>query len=225
FTKQQRIVLRNCGIIDPTNMEEYAARGGIRAAFIDDLESRLAPTSEPDALFQSHDISFKGGLAYQLTPELSAGFGMGWLIEKIGSWRGSSFNLDFGGLYRVNKALHLGASVTNLGGDFRLRLGGESSDEISLPTTYRFGGSYRYRRVLGAMDFVYLDEEMHYHLGGEVEVHEVLALRAGFMTGYDTKDITAGATFTHRNFAFDYGFVPYSDELGSAHMFNMTVSL
>jgi NADH-quinone oxidoreductase subunit F len=28
YTKQQRIILRNCGIIDPENIEEYIARGG-----------------------------------------------------------------------------------------------------------------------------------------------------------------------------------------------------
>ena len=31
FTKQKRIVLRNCGIIDPNSIEEYIASGGYQA--------------------------------------------------------------------------------------------------------------------------------------------------------------------------------------------------
>jgi NADH:ubiquinone oxidoreductase subunit F (NADH-binding)/(2Fe-2S) ferredoxin/Pyruvate/2-oxoacid:ferredoxin oxidoreductase delta subunit len=31
FARQMRIVLRNCGLIDPASLEEYAARGGYRA--------------------------------------------------------------------------------------------------------------------------------------------------------------------------------------------------
>jgi len=33
FSNQSRIVLRNCGIIDPEDIEQYVARGGYRAAF------------------------------------------------------------------------------------------------------------------------------------------------------------------------------------------------
>ena len=33
FSKQQRIVLRNCGIVNPENITEYVARGGYRSAF------------------------------------------------------------------------------------------------------------------------------------------------------------------------------------------------
>jgi NADH-quinone oxidoreductase subunit F len=33
FAKQCRVVMRNCGIIDPQSLEEYAARGGYRAAY------------------------------------------------------------------------------------------------------------------------------------------------------------------------------------------------
>ena len=33
FSKQQRIALRNCGIINPESLEEYIARGGYRSAF------------------------------------------------------------------------------------------------------------------------------------------------------------------------------------------------
>jgi NADH-quinone oxidoreductase subunit F len=33
FAKQKRVVLRNCGVLDPTHLDEYIARGGYRSAY------------------------------------------------------------------------------------------------------------------------------------------------------------------------------------------------
>ena len=42
------------------------------------------------------------------------------------------------------------------------------------------------------------------------------------MFGYDTKNFTAGASFVHRTLTLDYAFVPYTGELGTTHLFNLT---
>ena len=121
----------------------------------------------------------------------------------------------------------MGASVTNLGSDFTLGYSGRESAEISLPTAYRFGASYQYQRYLGAVDLVYLDDDAHVHVGAEARLHEYLSLRAGYMSGYDVKDLTAGASFhlTRYRLAVDYAFVPYSDNLGTSHLINLTFEL
>jgi hypothetical protein len=200
--------------------------GGIRVASVDDIEGRTAPTLEPETMFDSHDVSFKAGLAYQFTERLSAGFGAGWFVEKIGAWRGWTWNVDLGALYRHNDALAVGASVTNVGPNFQLaQTGRENTEDISLPLTYRVGGSYRYDRYLGALDLVVIDDKLRAHVGAEADLHELLSLRAGYMFNYDSKNFTAGATFTKRNFAIDYAFVPYSNDLGTSHLFNLTVTL
>jgi len=200
--------------------------GGIRFAAVDELEGRLYPTTDPYDLFDAHDVSFKGGLAYQISDRITAGFAAGWFIEKIEAWRGSSFNVDVGLLASPSDEVNLGASVTNIGPDFMLEKRGlEGSRDIPLPTTYRLGGSYRYESYLGALDIVILDDKFHLHAGGEARLHEQLSLRAGYMFNYDTKSFTAGASFTKRNMTIDYAFVPFSGNLGSAHMFNFTFSL
>ncbi len=201
--------------------------GGIKYAAVSDLERRVDPTSQAD-LFSAHDVSFKGGLAYRITDKISAGFGIGWFVEKIESYRGSAFNADFGIIAAVRPGLNLGASMTNFGSDFRLGFpGGQTSEYISLPTTYRVGGSYRFKDYLGAMDIVVLDDKAHAHFGAEANLHEYLSLRAGYMTGYDTKNFTAGASFywTQYNLAIDYAFVPYSDNLGTTHLVNITFGI
>ena len=133
--------------------------GGIRFAAVDELEGRLYPTTDPYGLFDVHDVSFKGGVAYQVSDRIAAGFAAGWFIEKIEAWRGSSFNVDVGLLASLSDDVNLGASVTNIGSDFMLEKRGlEGSRDISLPTTYRLGGSYRYASYLSALDMVILDD-------------------------------------------------------------------
>jgi hypothetical protein len=201
--------------------------GGIRYAAVSDLESRFAPTSDPEAYFDAHDASLKGGFTYRITPKLAAGLSAGWFIEKIDAYRGSVFNVDLGALYRVTPEVNLGAAVTNLGPDFSLSVGGgrEGTEDISIPTTYRAGGSYRYDRYLGAADVVIVDDKAHLHIGVEGDLHEYISLRTGYMFNYDSKNFTAGATFSHRNVAIDYAFVPYSNDLGTSHLFNLTLTL
>jgi len=201
--------------------------GGVRFAAIDELEQRnYVPSEEPLSLFDAHDISFKGGLAVRINPRLRAGFAIGWMVEKIDAWRGSSFAMDYGLQYVPTDRLTVGAAVTNLGSDMTLtRNAGDSSRPIELPTTWRAGAAYEYERYRGALDMVYLDEEAHAHIGAEAQVHELFQVRAGYMSGYDVKNITAGASFSRRNLAVDYAFVPYTKNLGATHMFNLTFTM
>lgn len=200
--------------------------GGIRFAVVDELEQRHAPTLEPDELFDAHDISFKLGLACKFAEWLSGGFAVGWFFEKIEAWRGSAFNLDVGMVVRPAENVSVGAAATNLGADFSLsKPGVEGSRDISLPTRYAVGGSYRYHKALGALDLVVIDDEIHAHIGGEAHPHELFRVRAGYMTNYDSKNIAAGVSFTKRNLTVDYAFVPYTNDLGSSHMFNFSFTL
>ena len=205
---------------------KLSAHGGIRYATVGELEGRTFPTTNPQSVFEAHDISFKGGFAYRISPKVDIGVAAGWIIEKIGGYRGSAFNLDLGTTVHLQPNLDLGASVTNLGSKLKLELAGiPGSDEITLPTAYRVGGAYKYQRYLGAVEFVYLDDEAHVHLGAEGKINEIFSLRSGYMINYSTKNFTAGASFSHRNITVDYAFVPFSQNLGTSHLFNLTFSL
>lgn len=197
--------------------------GGIRFATISDIQSRQIPSTAPEGLFQASDVSFKTGVSYQIRPKIAVGASLGWYVEKIDVWRGSAFNLDLGALATLSRDWSVGASAQNLGGKFRLENAGEiGSRDISLPATYRLGVTRTYRTYRGAADLVLIDEKAHLHAGAEAKLHERFSLRAGYMFGYDTKNFTAGASFVHRTLTLDYAFVPYSGELGTTHLFNLT---
>ena len=55
YQKQQRIVLRNCGIIDPENIDEYIARDGYKA-----LEKVLFDMSEDDVIEELKTAGLRG---------------------------------------------------------------------------------------------------------------------------------------------------------------------
>ena len=200
--------------------------GGIRFAKVSDLEFRTGPSSSPISLFDANDVSFKAGITHDISKRFSLGISSGWFIENIEAWRGSSFNVDLGALVRFSESLNFGASVTNLGSNLTLSNNGfVSSREIPLPTTYRAGFSYQHKKILGAADFVVADDKGHLHLGAEKTLQKSFSLRAGVMTGYDSKNYTAGASFVRRNITIDYAFVPFTNALGTSHLFNITFGL
>ena len=204
----------------------FSLHGGIRYAALGNLEIRQTPTSEPDAFADAHDVSFKTGLGYRISDKLYAGFGIGWFLEKISSFRGSSFNVDFGVLATPRPNLNVGASVSNIGSDFTVQQqNAAGSRKIALPTTYRVGASYSRNRFLGAADLVILDAKAHLHLGMEKQIRKYFAVRAGYMFNYDTKGMSAGASFARRNLTIDYAFVPYSSGLDDSHQFTFTFAL
>jgi len=214
------------GFVAADLTSKLSFHSGIRYATVGELEGRTFPTTNPQSVFEAHDISFKGGIAYQISPKVDVGLAAGWIIEKIGGYRGSAFNVDFGTTVHLQPNLDLGASVTNLGSNFKLEQAGiPGSDDISLPTAYRVGGAYKYQRYLGAVEFVYLDDEAHVHLGAEAKLNEIFSLRSGYMINYSAKNFTAGASFTRRNITVDYAFIPFSQNLGTSHLFNLTFSL
>ncbi len=55
YAKQRRIVLRNCGAMDPERIEEYVARGGYRA-----LEKALRGMSPPQVVQEIADSGLRG---------------------------------------------------------------------------------------------------------------------------------------------------------------------
>lgn len=211
-------------------MPRLTAHGAIRFAAVDDLEKRgLVPTDEPEALFDAHDISFKAGAAYAVTEKVTAGAAFGWFIQEIEGYRGSAFNLDLGAAVDLTESVDLGLSVTSLGSDFSItKANQKGSRDIALPTAYRMGVSYHWTRwtpILAAADIVHADDDLHLHLGAEAQLHKEFHLRAGYRSGYDTKNFSAGASFTRRNIRVDYAFLPFSDNLGTSHLFNLTFSL
>ncbi len=198
-----------------------AFNAGIQFAEISDIEAYgSTPTDDPLYLFESQNVLFKGGASFKVHHRVAVGFSAGWVVEKIDSYRDYALNGDFGVLVDAGRGINVGASVLYFGQKLQLE-----TEETDLPTTYRFGASYKISNFLGAADLVSEDGDTHIHLGGEYNLVDGLSLRAGYRTNYDTRDFSAGVGFTHRNFRIDYAFLPYSDNIDDSHLINLTFTL
>lgn len=90
---------------------------GLQYSEVRDIEARQSPTSEPDYYFNSPDFSLKAGLSYPIVDIVHAGFSLGWIFEKIDTYRGHAFSADLGVLVTPVPRLNLGLSVLNLGNE------------------------------------------------------------------------------------------------------------
>ena len=194
---------------------------GIRYAEIGDLKAYGdVPSSEPLYLFENQTAIIKAGAAFRVHRLVTVGASIGWYFEKLDDYRGDALGADFGLLVTPIPRLTAGLAVLNLGTKMKINI-----DEYDLPTTTRFGVSYELDRFRPALDIVYFDDETRLHLGGEYTIREIFTLRAGYRSGYDSKDMSAGAGFRHRNFRIDYAYLPFDNEHDNTHMFNLTFTL
>jgi hypothetical protein len=123
--------------------------------------------------------------------------------------------------------LSVGAAVQNLGGEATF-----VSEAFPLPRTLRAGAAYR--RPIAALQGSALltteyrkarGEDGRFHVGGELDYREWLALRAGLKFGYDEQDVSFGLGVARGRLRFDYAVLPVGANLGTSHFFSIGAKL
>ncbi len=193
---------------------------------VSDIEQRITPTEEPLGTFSAHDVVFGLNLARHLGDKATVGINVRYLHEKIYVESASGFSMDFGVQYRTPiKGLWAGAALQHLGAMSELQV-----EEVTLPRTLRAGISYALPVSasrsfwLVTADYVSVqDQESHLHVGTELRPVEMLALRAGYMAGYEARDLSAGFGLRFGRSALDYAYIPFKEDLGQAHRFSFTL--
>lgn len=204
-----------------------------------DFELREDPNPVPEGEFRGD------GLAYGL--RLSTGLGAGWRVgaalrriqEKLNTEDTHGWSSDFGaawsgqmdlagfplaGLLSGAEELRVGAALRNLG---------STSDYINeapdLPRVLSASAGLRHdlwiedwQLDVGAELRHLREDGAHAHLGVELLAAGALRLRAGWMTGYDDRAMTAGLGFAWRSMALDYAWLPFDNGLDDIHRFSFT---
>jgi hypothetical protein len=153
-------------------------------------------------------------------PRLQAGLSAGWLMEKIDVERASVIVFGAGLAYFTDFNLAVQAAAANLGGKVKF-----VEQEDDPPMIYRAGAGYRWQDLTVNADYVNIKSgDSHLQFGAEYVLEQKMFLRAGYDTGYDSRDFSAGAGFVYEGFRIDYAFVPYQSDLGNSHRFSLTYS-
>lgn len=185
---------------------------------VDDIEIRNIP-GEPIGTFTAQNFALGLSAGYKVNDNLSIGLTGKFLYEKIYVDNANGYALDLGGLYTSDR-FSAGLSISNIGSMNELR-----NEATKLPTSVRGGASYLVILTgissglrICADGYKVLDGGgFHANLGAEFLYKNFLAVRAGYQSGYENKNLTTGIGIKYKVFNLDYAFVPYKYSTGSSH--------
>ncbi len=211
----------NSGLFATKRFGDWA--GAVRLFLVNsgDIEARSGPSSEPDYLFDTHQLYTQFTVARSFNDLISTGASAKYIHERIDQYnrQGWVFDIGVAGKYEFVKA---GAAVNNFGGkqvyfeDYR----------ENYPVTYRIGLSAQildYGMITA--DYVKPDLMSGYTaVGIEGYVQDYLTLRAGYTPGHDTRNISAGLGVKYAGFNLDYALTNYSENLGISHQVTLSYS-
>jgi hypothetical protein len=193
---------------------------------ITDIPVRTMP-GDAQGTFSSRNFAIGLSASFSLTENIDAGITGKLLYEKIFIDEASGYGIDAGVLYKMNDYWYFGASLLNIGSMNELR-----SEPSKLPTTFRVGTSHVYSlssefSALGAADILKTlgDDLIHANAGVEVMYNSLLAVRAGYQTGYEFKSYSTGFGVQYGIIKFDYAFVPFTEAFTSTHTFSLSFIL
>lgn len=192
---------------------------------IDGFERRISASAEPLGTFSSHDFSVSLNYSRRLGDRLSIGGNFKYINEKIYVDDANGYMLDLGARYEAPvDGLWLAAALQNFGFTSTL-----AAEDIRLPRTMRVGAAYNLPfeivrdKLLFAVDYVQLiDQDAHLNMGAQYCPVPLLALRIGYQTGFDSKDLSAGFGIEMGWLDIDYAYVPFGRNLGDSHRFSLT---
>ena len=189
------------------------------------IERRVKPSDEPLGYIDARD--FMVGLSYArpLGEQLLMGITVKYLYEKIYLESSYGFAGDIGVLYGLPvEGLTFGLTVQNLGKMSELR-----TTATELPALVRSGFAYQLPQVgignaLIAADVLkVIDGTFHVNMGLELLLKNIIALRGGYLTGYDDRGLQAGFGVELSRYRMDYAYAPFSSDIGNSHRISLGI--
>jgi long-subunit fatty acid transport protein len=208
-------------------IDEISFGLSLNVTSIPGIEIRQRP-GPAEGSFTAQNAAIGLSSAYGIDDRLDIGLSVKYLYEKIFVDEAGGFGLDAGTVYRSPWNITFGASLSNMGSMSKLR-------EVSsrLPTTLRVGAA-RYEALESldaglnfAADVVSIlpESNTHLHLGAEFIYDQTFSVRMGYVSGYETRNVTAGVGFKYSLLTVDYAFVPFGLEFGTTHTFSLLIDL
>jgi len=196
---------------------------------VPEIEIRTVP-GEAEDTFDSHNFAAGFTAAMPLGEDVEIGITAKYVFEKILVHSADGYAFDLGIRAQpfegeILSRVVLGAAVSNLGSMSELH------DESSkLPALARYGAAYSIpvQVTKGNLNIevngmtLFDNSKTHISIAGEIDYSRLLFIRAGYQSGFDVKDFTAGVGVAYSAVRFDYGYTPFK-ELGSAHTVSLSI--
>ena len=209
------------------------------SSLIDDIPFRSSPTPSPDGYFAIRYFSLAGSYSRSFGP-LAAGLTGMYLYEQYFRQSASGFAVNTGlALNLLDERARLGVSLRNLGSmqdlaetatrlptllsvgtDIQLLQFSTSALDDEIPLLISVVADYNIplNDISGSREESILAQDDGYlNAGLEVNIAEIIDLRAGFRTGATERRLNFGAGLFVSDFYFNYAFLPFQDGFGVAH--------
>jgi len=177
-------------------------------------ENNYQPTSG-DSLGKQNTWILQAGYGKKMNPRLSLGAGFKILHDQIVDQTGSGFAFDAGCNYSPVSKVIFGLAARNLGPSMKY-----DNTGYPLPLELRLGsvfGPFYANNIF--LDLSAISKTgLLVHVGDEIWIKNILALRAGFKLAKQTNKLTLGCGLKFNGFHIDYTFAGYS-VLGATHRF------
>jgi hypothetical protein len=193
---------------------------------VDGLEYRTIP-GPAIGIFNTQSTSFQLSYGVKLSEDISLGIAPKYLYEKIFIDEATGWGIDIGTLYTPSvEGVTLGFSLTNLGSLSAFR-----NERTDMPSQFRLGGTYAFSfdefafRTAAAYSSELSVSVNHISFGTEAMYNQVISARLGYQTGIDTRGFSAGIGIRYSIAVIDYAYVPFSLQIGNAHIFSIGFTL
>lgn len=197
---------------------------GINYSTVEGIEVRTK-AGEADATFNANYFAGTIATGFKITENLNFGLSIKYLYENLYTDEAEGFAFDFG---IVNKTpienLKTFAVIKNLGSMGNLR-----KESTKLPVEARAGGIYQISFNESKLDLqpgidiqkYFNEDELHINFGAELVYDKTFALRAGYQSGYESRNLTGGVGINWGSLSFDYALTPFKLGLGSGHSISL----
>ena len=199
---------------------------GLNTTSVSGIEIRQKAEVDPEGTFDANYFFGSLSTGFFINENIAFGVTGKYLYEGLYTDESTGWGIDIGLNYKTPyKGLTAGAVLKNLGSMSALR-----AESTKLPTEFRAGAAYSFDfnksdfGALAAGEFQKYtsDDDIYFNFGGEVMYKNIIALRAGYQTGYESRNFTGGIGLIWGNLNFDYAFVPFSLGFGSANLFSLS---
>lgn len=198
---------------------------GFNVTSVNDIQVRTRATDQPDATFNANFFFGSMSTGFNVYDNIAFGATIKYLYEGLYTEEATGWGFDFGLNYQSPiKGLNAEAVLKNAGSMNVLK-----NESTKLPTEIRIGPAYKFNlmqdkfTITAAAEFQkYLPtNDSHADIGIEILYDNLLALRGGYQSGWESRSFTGGFGLIWGNFGLDYAFQPFIDGLGDANIFSI----
>ncbi len=198
---------------------------GFNITSVNDIQVRTRATAQPDATFDANFFFGSMSTGFYIYHNIAFGATIKYLYEGMYSEEATGWGFDFGLNYKSPvEGLNAVAVLKNAGSMNILK-----NESTKLPTEFRIGPAYKFDLFNDKFAFTAAAEfqkylptnDSHLDFGLEILYDNLIALRGGYQSGYESKSFTGGFGLIWGNFGLDYAFQPFMDGLGDASIFSL----